>query len=157
MVARERLLLLDTWYTMMSHPPQCKAFLESEDWSHDAISELSLDPGYQTPEAQFLIAAIAAQVCRVQLHLKATGCTVSSPDILKLLGTASYFEKRLWTLNQLFHKDNKVGNSYNLIVQGCQPCVHSPIAIIVYALAALVYSCAIFPFNIIDANKHVIC
>ena len=96
-------MLLDTWYTVLSYPPQCKALLESANQAGLLDIFAVNDPmtaHYDTATAQLTHGAITAQLIRVQLHLKAAGCMPRSPVPLGAIGDLSFPR---WL--HVFHKD----------------------------------------------------
>ena len=105
---QEQLMLLNAWYTVMSHPPQCKVFLDNGDYFSSALSEFLRKFSGEDLAAQLTVGAIAAQICRVQLHLKAQGSTSSSFDLLKQLGPADSFGKWLTAFAQIIGNNSEV-------------------------------------------------
>lgn len=98
----EVVMLLEAWYTVLAYPPQCKALLETAD-SAQLKTILMAGASIAQDDAsmvQLTLAAIAAQLSRVQLHLKAGGCMSSSPAPLGGAGGLAYSN---W-LN-VFHQD----------------------------------------------------
>ena len=99
----EAAMLFDTWYTVLSYPPQCKAFLEEASRADlDAIlavNDARIAQG-DASTAQLTLGAITAQLIRVQLHLKVFGCMPRRPFPLATMRSLTFLR---WL--DAFHQD----------------------------------------------------
>ena len=102
----EQAMLLDTWYTVMAYSPQCTALLRSSDSVVETLVWAE-DDGTSSHTAQLTLGAIAAQVGRIQLHLKATGHMLQSPFLCDKKSSAA-FAKWLHIFHQEYLQKSQV-------------------------------------------------
>ena len=94
LVELEEIMLLDTWYTVMSYPPSCRAYLDKSCGKGTlSLAALLVRSRHIVHfPAQLTLGAIVAQVYCAQLQLKAGGCVIPPPDLHQELGIGTFDE-----------------------------------------------------------------
>ena len=115
MLGKAELMLLDTWYTVVSYTPHCRMFLTSADSGNGSRQPPVLFADFSCKDviAHLTMGAIVAQMCRVQLHLKAAGCNLIT-DYVKLVTQGAFFDMWLSVFIRAFDQDCMVGHGYDI-------------------------------------------